>query len=160
MRRSEREIKDNTILEKILKHANICRIAFSVRDTPYIVPLNYGYYNGKLYIHSAKAGKKIDLIKANPYVCFEIEYGYQVITAEKACGWTAQYASIIGYGEFKIVTAFADKLIALKYLMAQFDAKQSFTFNEKSINEVLILELTIKEMSGKMSGDIQFPDAI
>ena len=73
MRRNEREITDPKIIEEIIHQATICRIALYDADYPYIVPLNYGYESGALYFHSAKEGKKIDLIRKNSRVCFEIE---------------------------------------------------------------------------------------
>ena len=44
---------------------------------PYIVPLNYGYEyaDGELtfYFHSAKEGRKLEILKKNPTVCLELD---------------------------------------------------------------------------------------
>ena len=37
---------------------------------PYAVPVNYVYDGGKIYIHSAKYGYKIDAVKRDDKVCF------------------------------------------------------------------------------------------
>ena len=60
MRRKDKEIKDQQEIESILGKADVCRLAFSDNDIPYIVPVNYGYRDHCLYFHSAKEGKKID----------------------------------------------------------------------------------------------------
>src|SRR5690606_27146456 len=45
---------------------------FGDNGYPYAVPLNYVYYNGKIYFHSAKVGHKIDAIRRNPRVSFAV----------------------------------------------------------------------------------------
>lgn len=69
MRRSDKEIKDKQITEWILKEATICRIALCNYDKPYIVPMNFGFKDNYLYIHSAREGQKIDMIMKNNNVC-------------------------------------------------------------------------------------------
>ena len=62
MRRKDKEIKDKKEIESIIKRAKVCRIALSDNNMPYIIPVNYGYKNNCIYIHSASEGKKIDII--------------------------------------------------------------------------------------------------
>ena len=63
MRKSNQEIKDQTNPGPDPKQAVICRVAMMDGNLPYIVPFNYGYRDGCIYIHSAPEGKKIDLIR-------------------------------------------------------------------------------------------------
>ena len=68
MRRKDREIRDIKELELIIGRAEVCHIALSDGDSPYLVSLNFGYENspnGKLYFHCAKMGRKIDIITTN-----------------------------------------------------------------------------------------------
>ena len=80
--------------ESILKESRICRIGLVDQDKPYIVPMNFGYKNGTLYIHSAKEGRKIDLMKKNPNVCFEMDELVRLKKAKQACEWGVQYQSM------------------------------------------------------------------
>ena len=76
MRRKDREIDNTEEIESIIQDADVCRIAFSDENTSYIVALNFGYKKGnpsKLYFHSARTGRKIDLIKKNNFVCFQMD---------------------------------------------------------------------------------------
>ncbi len=63
MRRKDKEIKDAKEIESIISRSDICRIALSENNSPYIVPMCFGYRNNCLYFHSASDGKKIDIIK-------------------------------------------------------------------------------------------------
>jgi len=40
---------------------------------PYIVPVGYGYVDGKIYFHTCSEGLKMEIIQANPNVCFEVD---------------------------------------------------------------------------------------
>ena len=73
MRKVNQEIKDERVLSEILSGGSICRVAMLDGDLPYIVPVNYGYSDGALYIHSAPEGKKIDLLGKDNRVCFEVK---------------------------------------------------------------------------------------
>ena len=103
MRKANQEIMDERILEEILKGSEICRIAMVDSELPYILPFNYGYEDRCIYIHSAPDGKKIDLLRKNNRVCFEIEHTARIIKDEKACKWSTLYRSVVGYGEIEIV---------------------------------------------------------
>ena len=154
LRRYKQEIKDQTQLEAILKSTNIVRIAMMDGDMPYIVPLNYGYNNNCLYIHCASEGKKLNLLRANNQVCFEVEDSVKIIDGDKACKWTASFKSIIGYGEVEIIEDNQQKIKALKILMTHFGAPHQHEFEEKHVKVTTILKLKIIEMKGKLSKDL------
>ncbi len=73
-------------------------------DLPYIVPFNFGYREGCIYIHSAPEGKKIDLIRKNNRVCFEAEETAEIVKKDRACKWSTRYRSVVGYGTMEILS--------------------------------------------------------
>ena len=89
MRCKDKEITNLDEVIDILDHTNIIRLAMNNGDFPYIVPINFGYQltsNNQLifYIHAAKVGTKVELLRQNSLVSFELDTGHQVITNEKA----------------------------------------------------------------------------
>lgn len=152
MRRKEREISNQTIIEEILKQSTICRIALNDGEFPYIVPLNYGYTNHTLYFHCATQGKKLDLIQKNNKVAFEIESGCEIIPHEESCKWTTKYRSIIGLGEIVILSDFEEKKKGLDVIMNH-NGKEKNSYNEKAVNNILVLKLSIQQISAKQAGD-------
>jgi len=151
MRRSEKEIKDRAELEHILKTSEICRLGMVQEGIPYIVPMNYGYADGALYMHSAREGRKMDILRAENYVCFEIESGAKLVEAEDACGWTSRYTSIIGYGHVELIDGPAEKQHGLAVLMSHYSDRTDWEFPDRQLDRVLVLRLTIESMSGKKS---------
>ena len=152
MRKTNQEIRDGQVLQEILQGAVICRIAMMDGDRPYILPVNYGYSDGCLFIHSAPEGKKIDLLRKNRQVCFEVEDRPEIIKGERACDWTTRYRSVVGYGEVEILTDEAGKRRGLEVIMARHGAPDLIDFNQKNLDRMVILKLRITSMTGKRSG--------
>lgn len=143
MRRSDREIKSRDEIENIINSSNVLRMAMSKNNIPYILPFNYGYDGEKIYIHSAKEGKKIDYIKSNPNVAFEISKDIEIIKDKL----TTYYKSIVGFGKAYIVENSEEKKYALDIIMKQhgiepFDYKKCFE-NTK------IIKIEIENITGK-----------
>lgn len=66
---------------------------------PYAVPLSYVYSNGRIYIHSAKAGHKIDAITKNPKVSFSVIDEDKIVSEE----YTTYFRSVIAFGKSRII---------------------------------------------------------
>jgi len=153
MRKSRQEITDRSILEEILGKQVICRLAMMDGDRPYMVPVNYAYGEGCLYIHSAPDGKKIDLLKKNPELCFEVEDSVEVTRGERACDWSTRYRSVVGYGRVEILSDEADKQHGLELIMAQHGAPELREFDHGNMLRMVILRIRITSMSGKESSN-------
>lgn len=151
MRRKERNIKDQTIIQDILNTSHICRIGLFDADYPYILPLNYGHEDNALYFHCATEGRKIDLIRKNNKVCFEIESEYRLVTDDISCKWTSEFRSLIGVGEIEIIHNPEEKVKGLDIIMQQ-HGKADNQYLSKILTKLLVLKLNIKELSGKQSG--------
>lgn len=155
MRKSNREIFDKSLITPILKDAKIVRLAMMDEDVPYIVPFNYGYQEGCIYIHSAPQGKKIDLLKKNNKVCFELEQMAEIKKAPLACNWTTSYRSIIGYGFVDILSDPEEKKKGLEIIMTHHGAPEEMKFEDNQVEPIVILKLTITRLTAKKSGDLE-----
>lgn len=153
MRRAKQEIKDQKALEEILEGAEICRLSMLDGELPYIIPVNYGYRQGHIYIHSAPSGKKIDLLKNNKLVCFEVEDTVEIVKGPEACDWTTRYRSVVGYGTVEILSDEYSKQEGLEVIMAQHGAPELIKFDAKNMNRMVILKLKITSLSGKQSSN-------
>lgn len=151
MRRKEKELTDKKDIEDIIKRASVCRIGLSMDGEPYVFPVNYGYQNGNLYFHSAQQGQKIDMIKKNPRVCFQMDTDTEIIPADIACDWSIKYRSVIGFGKAEFLKSPEQKRLALKTIMSHYSS-QDFTFDDESLDSVCVICIHIEKMTGKMSG--------
>lgn len=153
-RKPDREITDKEELQFVLERAQILRLGMCRENQPYMVPMNYGIDGDTLYLHSASTGKKIDYLRANPSVCFEVETGTALVEADAPCGWTMKYKSIVGYGTIHFVTDPEEKIHGLKRLMAHYTNKtfKNEEFHPKAVAKATVLKLEIESMRGARHG--------
>ncbi len=151
MRLKEREITDNAEIEKIIKGASICRIGLVDNDEPYIVPVCFGYEKNALYFHGALDGRKVELIRKNNRVCFEMDTGVAIVGGDEPCGWTAKYRSVIGVGRACILQKDEEKAHGLKVIMEQYSEKD-FNFPKERLDSVLVVRIDVESITGKKSG--------
>ena len=153
MRRKDREITDKAEIMEIIAKCDVCRLALSDNNIPYIIPMNYGYEftDGvlTLYFHGAKEGRKLDIISRNPAACFEMDCSHKLIEAEEAQGYTMEYESVIGNGKIHLCLEKAEKLRALEQLMKQYAPNREFNFSDKAIESVTLFKLVASEFTGK-----------
>jgi nitroimidazol reductase NimA-like FMN-containing flavoprotein (pyridoxamine 5'-phosphate oxidase superfamily) len=150
MRRNDKRIESAAELAELLRSGEVCHLSMVDDGKPYIVPLNYGYVDGVLYFHSAPEGRKIDILRKNPQVCFSVVADHQLIEGVKACSWSASYRSVIGTGIASILTEPAEKKVGLKILMAQYSDRE-YEFSDWDLERVVVIRVEIEEMSGKGS---------
>jgi len=152
MRRKDKEIVDEKIIKEILSTNTILRLALCENNVPYVVPLNYGYSNDVLYFHSAKNGKKLDIINENNNVSFEISDSIEVLFSEMACDFGTKYRSVIGYGKVQIVNSYDEKIEALDIIMKQHTPSKEWEYSESQVDSIAVIKIIINKITGKSSG--------
>ena len=150
MRRSDKKISDIAAIEAILRKASVCRLGLCEANQPYVVPLCFGYEDNALYIHCAKEGKKLDIIRENNNVCFEVDIDCQVIKAEQACKFTMRYKSVIGFGKAMVIEDAEAKRKGFDVIMQQF-SEGPFEYPEEALKKAAVVKVEIESMTGKKS---------
>jgi uncharacterized protein len=151
MRRIEKQISDHQGLESIIHQAQVCRLALSDDNIPYIVPLCFGYADNAIYVHGALEGRKIDIIRKNPNVCVQFDSGIQILPAADGCKWGVGYRSVIAFGIACLIEDPPEKQKALDVIMRHY-VDQAFQFPAKRIAATAVIKIAITHMTGKQSG--------
>ncbi len=150
MRRKEKEITNREDIENILRQSKVCRLAMVDEDKPYMVPMNFGYSDGCLFFHCAKQGRKIDLIKKNPNICFEVDELIRLKKASLACDWGIDFKSVIGSGKAQFIEDSKEKILALNTIMSQYSGR-TFEYPDEMLEKTCVIKVVIDEMAGKQS---------
>lgn len=153
MRRKDREVTAIEEIIKIIEDCKTCHLAMVDDGMPYVIPLSFGYEITDealtLYFHSAKEGRKLDILHKNNKVCFEmcIE-GEPILAGKSPCNSGYYYASVHGFGHVEFVTDITEKCKALSLLMKH-QAGISMTYQEEQSRTVCIFKVISKDYSGK-----------
>ena len=152
MTRREQQVTDINEIIEILDKSKVVHVGMIDGDEPYVVPMNYGYIleDGKpvIYLHGARRGRKIDAIKANPKVFYEMCCDITPFEGEVACKYGITYASIMGRGLATLVEDVEEKKKALSILMKTQTGKD-FQFEDKLTTVVSIIRIDTLEFTAK-----------
>lgn len=153
MRKLNKRITDPIELMQIISKCDVCSVAFYDDEYPYVIPMNFGITckegNFTMYFHGSKTGKKIQLLNQNNRVAFELNCNHNLIFGNKACDTSMGYESICGTGIISIVDD-NDKITALTAIMNQYRNETEYLFENKHIEKVTLLKLTVNNINGKI----------
>lgn len=154
MRKSDREVIRKSGLAAIIDNCDVCRVAFFDDAHPYIVPMNFGCdYSGDLpvlYFHCATEGRKLDLLRRNPNVCFEIGRMIKITSAGTVCKWSSEFESVIGEGKIEIVGDPEERLVGMNAIMRKCGGGEgSHSFDSNVMGKVAVLKIRVEGMTGK-----------
>ena len=152
MRRKDREVTDLNKIAKILDTCKTASIAMVDEGSPYVVPLSYGYEFMDnqliLYFHSAKEGRKLDILKKNPQVCFSVFSEGEALHAEIPCNSGYFYSSVIGNGEVVFLENSEEKTYALGKMFTH-QTGRAVIFTEEQAGTVCVFKVVSTEYTGK-----------
>jgi len=151
LRRQEREITDRSEIDAVIRGCEVCRLGLCDGGVPYVVPVNFGYDGRTVYVHTAREGRKLDIIRRHPRVCVEWDRPGELVTAPKACGWTMRYRSVIAMGTVRILEDDAARRRALDRIMAQYGGEGEWTYGDAVLARTRLLAIELDEISGKCS---------
>ena len=153
MTRREREITDINKIIEILDKSKIAHIGMVDGDEPYVVPMNYGYAfeDGKLviYLHGARRGRKLDVMRANPKVFFEMECDIEPFEGDIARRYGITYASVMGKGLAEIIEDDNEEKKKALSLLMKTQTGKDFVFEDKMVAFVSVIKIVASEFTAK-----------
>jgi len=145
---------DPAAIRSILEKADVCHLAMSDNNVPYLVTMNFGLTSDEnliLYFHSASEGRKLDILRRNNVVCFGANIDHELLITEigAGCDCGMRYSSVVGTGSVSFVTEPSEKHEALEAIMKHYTRNRPYVFKEEMVDRTTILRLDVKEITGK-----------
>jgi hypothetical protein len=150
MRKSDREIKERSEIDSVIRRSQVCRLGLSDDGQPYVVPLAFGYDGRAVYFHCAREGRKLDILAKNKSVCLEFDIVEGMVEDIQACGWGIRYQSVIAFGSAKVIEDINEKREALAVLMEHY-SNRSFSFPDSKLAITSVIKVEISGITGKQS---------
>lgn len=142
---------DKEEMERILREEDLGRLGLAADNEPYIVPINYTYCDGRIFFHCALEGQKLDFIRKNPNVCFEVsrQHGRPAPHAGNLCD--APFESVICYGVARIVDDLKERQEVLNEFQARFSTpdKPREPISEQRAAKCGAVEIRVSRMTGR-----------
>jgi len=141
-------------IDQIINKCQVCHLSMVGPDNePYILPMNFGYRDGIVYLHSSQHGKKMDILRQNPKVvlAFSTDYFLRYQNEEVACSYSMKYRSILVYGHVEFIEDADAKKDVMNVIMQHYTGKD-FSYNMPAIREVCIYKVIPSQVTGRAYG--------
>ncbi|MCT4586553.1 MAG: pyridoxamine 5'-phosphate oxidase family protein [Carboxylicivirga sp.] len=145
---------DKEVIEAIILKANICFVGVVDQENkPYVLPMNYGYKDNVIYLHSAPDGRLIDIVNNNPNICITFSIDNELVFQhpEVACSYRMTSKSVVAMGKVQWIEDMEEKREALDILMKTYSEKQ-FKYSDPAVRNVKMWKIPIDEVSCKEFG--------
>lgn len=151
MRRKERLVADVGRIYDILARCDTVCLGLNGDTEPYVIPMTFGLAmeNGKIavYFHSAKGGRKWEILNRDPRVCVEAHLYYKTVAGEK--GVTALYESVIGTGVAEKIETKEEKVAAFRIMLARYKQSGFPASSCKGLPDAEVFRVVLNEVKGK-----------
>jgi nitroimidazol reductase NimA-like FMN-containing flavoprotein (pyridoxamine 5'-phosphate oxidase superfamily) len=135
-------------IDRFLTCARVGRLGISLEGKTYIVPVGYVYSSGKIFFHTCSNGLKMDGLRKNPNVCFEVD---------ESLSDASMFKSVIVFGKVEIIDDEKKMIPYLQKLIDKYRVPESFDEymdkpgknREKELQAVRICIITPKKMTGR-----------
>jgi len=147
-------IQEQDRIDALIRSCKQCSIGMiDENGNPYVLPMNFGYENNTIYLHSAKEGRCIRALEKNPNVCIVFSTDMKVVynNVEVACSYGAQCASVMCEGKVVFEDDFDEKVRALNIIMKQY-SDRTFNYSTPAVNNVKVWKVAIESTSGREFG--------
>ena len=148
-------ITEKDEIEQIIAKCTVCFVGLADTDlTPYVIPRNFGYKEGTVYLHSAQEGRSIDILSRNPQICitFSTDHALVFQHPQVACSYRMRSKSVIGWGTVIFEEDFDKKKEALDIIMHQYTQKE-FTYSDPAVKNVKIWKVALDTLTCKVFGE-------
>ena len=145
---------DKEVIEAIIMKADICFIGLVDPDNkPYVLPMNYGYKDHVLYLHSAPEGRLIDIVNKNNNICISFSIDNETVFQhpEVACSYRMTSKSVLVRGTVEFIEDTDRKREALDILMKTYSDKK-FEYSDPAVKNVKIWKIPMDEVTCKEFG--------
>lgn len=149
-RRKDRAMMDPGEMESLLNRGAVGQLALTTEDGPYVVPVNYLFADGCVYIHSGPKGRKIESLHADPRVCFLVDEVGPQVTWQHGCGISQIYESVMCFGRAEFVEGLEEKRRILEMMARKFVPADSLpALLDANIQNTRVIRIRVEWMTGK-----------
>lgn len=147
-------IVNETEIDAVINSCDVCNLGMvDSFNNPYVIPMNFGYQQGVIYLHSGPKGKKIDILEQNNNVCitFSTDHKLRWQSEGVACSYSMKYRSVVAYGKVLFVESPEEKISALNNIMKNYTGR-SFKYSDPAVRDVKVFKVEIESIEGRTYG--------
>lgn len=141
-------------IESLIRNCTLCYVGMAdEQGVPYVLPMNFGYEEEVIYLHSAQEGRSISILDKNPQVCITFCTDPKLVwqDEEVACSYRMRAESVICHGSVYFEEEYDEKVKALDIIMKQY-SDRTFSYSVPAVKNVKIWKVSIDNVTAKEFG--------
>lgn len=147
-------IEDKQRIENIIQRCDICFVGITdLEGNPYVIPMNFGYADDIIYLHSGPEGSKLEMLERNPNICITFSVGHKLVYqhAKVACSYSMRSESVMCRGKIEFIEDIDKKRNALDIIMKNYTDNET-GYSEPALRNVKVWQVAAGQMTGKVFG--------
>ena len=148
------QITDPEEVEDIILRCPYCMVGLTDDEgRPYVIPMNFAYDNGVIYLHSSPAGTKVELAARHPQVCITFCEGHELVWMHRqvACSYSMKSRSVMCRGRVRFVEDMDEKHRALMLMMRHY-TDAACTMGDPAVRHVKVWRVEVESMTCRSFG--------
>ena len=142
-------------IEEIINRCDACYLGMADSEgVPYVLPFNFGYHEGTLYLHAGPGGKKFTVREGNNRACatFSTDHELRGRHENVACSYFMKYRSVLLHGRIEMIGDYDEKISALNIIMKKYTGRDDYKYNAPAVNNVQAFRLVVEKAEGRSFG--------
>ncbi|MEN6518563.1 MAG: pyridoxamine 5'-phosphate oxidase family protein [Methanospirillum sp.] len=152
MRRPEKEVTDPAWCRAVLDEAPYLVLALKDGGAPYAVPLCVALADGGIYLHMAAAGRKLDLLRADPRAGFAAVAHAAVMPGGTACATGMRASSVAGTALCTVVDDPGERRSALDAFARKYSGAVPDGYPDAALDATVVVQLDPVSITGRRTG--------
>ena len=147
-------LEEKERIEEVIRSCSLCYVGMADSEgNPYVLPMNFGYEEGVIWLHSAQEGHSISILHENPRVCITFCSDPRLVWQDEqvACSYRMLAASIICRGRVQFEESDGVKVTALNSIMKQYSDTES-SYSSPAVRNVKIWKVIVDDLSARAFG--------
>lgn len=148
------QITNKKEIEAIIKKCAYCNVGLvNENGEPYVIPMNFAYHEGIIYLHSGYSGSKVEMVRRHPQVCITFCDGHELVYMhrEMACSYSMKSRSVICRGKVSFIEDMEAKRRALDIFMRHYTDNEC-GYSDPAVRNVLIWKVPVEEITCRSFG--------
>ena len=147
-------ITDPHEIENIVRRCTYCTVGLvDANGNPYVLPMNFAWEYGTIYLHSADTGSKVEMARQHPQVCITFCEGHELVWMHReiACSYSMKSRSVICRGRVEFIDDLEEKRRILHLLMRQY-TEEECRMAEPAVRNVRVWRVKVESISCRSFG--------
>lgn len=147
-------ITDPAEIEAIIRQCPYCTVGIAdAEGNPYVIPMNFAYHDGTIYLHSGPDGSKVEMVERHPRVCITFCLGHELVYMHRqvACSYSMKSRSVVCRGDVRFIEDMEEKRRALDLIMGQYTSDE-FKYSEPAVRNVKVWAVAVEHISCRHFG--------